>query len=374
MAITNTLTLAVLLVLLNALSAVAADEVPPLPEKARLALSEDWSSGTIDPATWYVPRKKWGHGNNGVNPENVFVARDSAGGREKSVLICEAHGNQYDGKAAGYGGEKTRVGGVIVTKEFFASGRFEIVMKLGDTKPHEAGPADPRQLKGCIPALWTYGYRNLEAHTLPKGVVPEGNPNEISPLAATSMKELNSEIDFPELGKAGDFSHGLYNTYLQTREDGQKFAAGDIADGHYHTFVTEWRTKLEPIEDVSDAQVAEYRGFTWIKDKSIPLAKYEGNPLKKLGKDQYAVYCGEKAEHWIDGKRIGANLKYVPAMAAQLNIGVWLQDWAGPAEWKTARVSFASIKIWQYDDPGDVRGTITESLKDNFDADGTPVK
>jgi len=45
----------------------------------------------------------------------------------------------------------------------------------------------------------------------------------------------------------------------------------------------------------------------------------------------------------------------------------------GPAPWKTARVSFASVKVWQFDDPGDVRGILTRSLRDNFDQTGKPL-
>ena len=61
-------------------------------------------------------------------------------------------------------------------------------------------------------------------------------------------------------------------------------------------------------------------------------------------------------------------------MAAQLNLGVWLPDWAGPAPWKTAKISFASVKIWQYGDPGDVRGVLVDPIGDSFDKDGRPVR
>jgi hypothetical protein len=61
-------------------------------------------------------------------------------------------------------------------------------------------------------------------------------------------------------------------------------------------------------------------------------------------------------------------------MAAQLNLGVWLPDWAGPVPWETATVSFASVKVWQYGDPGDVRGVITGDIKDNFDRAGRERK
>ena len=52
----------------------AAKPIPPLPANARVAFTEDWSTGAIDPKKWYVLRKKWGDGNHGVVPENVAVA------------------------------------------------------------------------------------------------------------------------------------------------------------------------------------------------------------------------------------------------------------------------------------------------------------
>ena len=65
---------------------------------------------------------------------------------------------------------------------------------------------------------------------------------------------------------------------------------------------------------------------------------------------------------------------FVPAMAAQLNLGIWLPEWAGPAPWETATVSFASVRVWQYDDPGDVRGVLVEDIADNFDEQGLPQR
>lgn len=78
----------------------------------------------------------------------------------------------------------------------------------------------------------------------------------------------------------------------------------------------------------------------------MPLDRYLGNPLKRLERDNYALYTGERAVHWIDGRMVGDNHRYVPAMAPQLNLGVWLlhwADWAGPAPWETAEVRFAAV-------------------------------
>ncbi|HYE99723.1 MAG TPA: hypothetical protein VEJ18_12475, partial [Planctomycetota bacterium] len=94
----------------------------------------------------------------------------------------------------------------------------------------------------------------------------------------------------------------------------------------------------------------------------------------KLGLDRYALYAGAKATHWIDGRKVAENDRFVPCMAAQLNLGVWLPHWAGPAAWKTSAVRFGRVRIWQFDDPGDVRGVLIHDIHDNMDREGKPLK
>lgn len=299
------------------------DPIPPLPKGATLALDETWTSGTIDPARWYRPRKRWGQGNSGVIPENVRV--------DKGTLVCEAHGDLYDGPPGGFDGQKDRVGGVLVSKQFYASGRFEISVRLGSPLP-----------KGAVPAIWTYAFR----------------------AAGGGRPELLSELDFPEFGKGGVFEKALYNAYCQSAEDTQVLDASPVVDGAFHTLTTEWRTELAAVEGVTDAQVVESGGYWWRK----------GDPFKRLDKDKYAMYRGLKAVHWIDGKKVGENTRAIPCMAAQLTLGIWLPNWGGPAPWKTSTVSFGPVKVWQYHDPGDVRGVLTDDLKDNFDPEGRPIR
>lgn len=356
----------------------AAEEtpLPPLPQGAKLVLEEDWGGGKIDPARWYLPRKKWGQGNNGVSPENVRIVRDTVEGKEKPVLVCQANGDLYDGPVKGYEGVGARVGGLVVTRGFFASGRYEVVMKIGGTAKQDGGPDDPMRPKGAVPAVWTYGYRYV---SVPKAGMDAFHASE--PLYNPHMKaygdgvnEYWTELDFPEFGKGGDFDKALYNTFLQNKHQPKTFDVKPMIDGQYHTLTTEWRTRLVPIEGVTDAQVAEKEGYYWIQDRAIPFNQYFGNPLKRLGKDRYAVCAGSRVDHYLDGRKVAENLVFVPSMAAQLNLGVWLPGWGGPAPWKQSTVSFASVKIWQYGDEGEVRGIITDNIDDNFAADGRPLK
>jgi len=350
--------------------------LPELPSQARIALSEDWSTGGLDPEKWYVLRKKWGNGNHGVVPENVWIERDVVSGHEQNVIVCRAHGDLYDGEIVGEGGAKTRVGGVFVSKEFFASGRFEVLVKVGNRNGHAGGPVNPRVPAGAIPAVWTYGYRWVPAPEAIRGTFSRDLPlfNPLMGVYGGVANEYWSEIDFPEFGKAGQFDTALYNTFLQNQHESKTFNIQSAVDGEYHRLTTEWRTHLVPLPEVRDEQVVESEGFWWIQDKTVPFSKYFGNPLKKTGDHQYSVYTGRVATHWIDGHFVGENTRFVPSMSAQLNLGIWLPDWAGPATWKTAQVRFANIQVWQYGDEGDVQGILTADLHDNFDSTGQPLK
>jgi hypothetical protein len=356
-------------------ASTAMEAPPPVPAKARLVMDESWATGTVDGRHWYLPRRKWGDGNHGVSPENVRVVRDRVGLQEQNVLECEAHGDHYDGPVRGHGGRSDRVGAMIVSRDFFASGRFEVVMKIGSTAAHPGGPTDPRKPAGTVPAIWTYAYRYVE---VPReqmyrfsATMPLYNP--LMRCYGGPINEYWSEIDFPEFSKAGRFDRPMYNTFCQNRHESREFDLA-TADGQYHTYVTEWRTRLMPIADVTDEQVVERDGLWWVQDKGIAFERYLGNPLKRLGKDQYAVFAGDRVDHWVDGRKVGENTRFVPSMAAQLTLGIWLPTWAGTAPWKTSGVRFASVKVWQYDDAGDVRNVLTENVPDNFDASGKPTK
>ncbi len=345
-----------------------SNKLGSLPPKAKLVLDEDWSAGKIDSKRWYALRKKWGENNFGVVPENVALVRDTVKGKRRRVLRCEAHGDQYDGPVTGQWKRKKRVGGVLVSKQHFASGRFEVVMKIGSED-------NPRP-KGIVPAIWTYGYRAVK---VPGNLA--GDFTSTQPLYNPNLQRWGkgqafywSEIDFPEYGKGGKFKRPMYNTWVHSKHQSLTFDAHGAADGRYHTYTTEWRTGLVPIKGVKDSQVAKSKGFYWIQDKAVDFGLYLGNPLKRFGRDRYAVCRGLTARHWIDGRFIGENRTFVPSMSGQLNLGVWLPKWAGPAPWKTASVYFARIRVWQYGDPGDVLGILTEDITDNFGKDGQPLR
>lgn len=345
-----------------------------MPPSARVAFEEDWSTGAIDPDKWYVLRKMWGNGNHGVVPENVFVASDNVNGVKKNVLVCRGHGDLYDGSVVGWNGNKNRVGGVIVSKPYFASGRFDVVMKIGGREQVLGGPLDPARPIGMLPAIWTYAYRWVYSKAESAGDFDARNPLYNPYLEIPGQRGIMywSELDFPEFGKNQNHSIGLYNTFLNLNHQSRQFSTARVIDGDYHTFTTIWRTELISLSDIKDEQVEELDGYWWVQDRSVPFVSYRGNPLRRLGRDRYALYQGREVLHFIDGEYVGTNREFVPAMAAQLNIGVWFPVWAGAAPWKESSISIASVRVWQFDDPGDIRNVLVDDIGDNMDLLGVP--
>ena len=135
------------------LSITVAQAIPELPASAKLSFSEDWSSRKIDPDKWYPLRKRWGQNNQGVVPENLSIATDTVAGKNQNVLVCRGHSDLYKDPIKGWHGRSDRVGSTLVTKQFFASGRYEVVLKIGSKEKSQGSPEHPTHPIGMIPAI-----------------------------------------------------------------------------------------------------------------------------------------------------------------------------------------------------------------------------
>ena len=324
---------------------------------------EDWGSAKIDSLKWYSPRKKWGNGNNGVIPENLKFEKDTVFGKEKTVLSFYGNGDAYTGSLSGLNGNKARVGSMLVSKRFFASGVYEIVFKIGDSE--KGKPV------GMIPAIWTYAYRFVKHSEDKYKKFDSKNPayHPVLDKHKWGGCEYWSEIDFPEFGKNQELNKALFNTFMNANFHSQIIPTPTVTDGKYHTMKMTWQTELIPIE-ITDSQVAEDGGLWWVQDEKVKFENYRGNPLKRLGKDKYSVYAGKEVLYELDGKVIGRSTSFIPAMAAQLNLGVWFPEWGGKAPWERAKMSISSVKITPLNNSGDCFGFLVDDLKDNFDKSG----
>ena len=280
---------------------------------------DDFSSGELDTNRWFAANKNWGginkdtkeDYNGGVVPENLYV-RDN-------ILQCEAHGNWYDGEVIGIHKNGTptddgkRVGACAVTKDYFASGSYEIRAKVAPSK-------------GVCCTMWTFEYEELY-----KG--DEGAP---SYLKDDEYFVINHEIDIEMPGrplpehKNISYEYALCNTWIGENEG--EYTASHMKlpapqdDGEFHTYRFDWHTG----------------------DKA-------GTNIPRV-------------EFYFDGVPVVTNYTHVPSKAGRLWVGAWFPNgWAGDPEFETDVFQVDYVKIIPFHEEND------QPQNETYGSDGLSV-
>ena len=283
---------------------IAEGTAPVIPDTPD-TFYDDFRSGKVDPARWFAANKNWGGKdkatgedyNGGVVPENLYV-RDG-------VLCCEAHGNQYEGEIAGIAKngdvrpDGKRVGACAVTKDYFASGSYEICAKVAPSK-------------GVCCTMWTFEYEELY-----KG--DEGAPAN---LKDDEYFVVNHEIDIEMPGRPGSahedisYNYALCNTWVGENEG--EYLASHMRlpepqdDGEFHTYRFDWHT--------GD------------KDGTIT----------------------PRVEFYFDGVPVVTNYTYIPYKAGRLWVGAWFPNgWAGTPDFDTDVFQVKYVKIIPFHEEND---------------------
>jgi hypothetical protein len=108
----------------------------------------DKFEGSLDESNWEPLTQVWGqpadvlHQHGGVIKENVYTKSGHA--------VMRALGDKYTGTLRGAGGQSKRLGGVMKSKKRFASGRYEIKMRVLQNSD-----------KGVLSAAWTFWYKEI---------------------------------------------------------------------------------------------------------------------------------------------------------------------------------------------------------------------
>ena len=208
---------------------------------------DDFASDFLDTEKWLIAQKNWGgtvteNGvtsdyNGGVIPENVNI--------RNGELVLTGLGNLYEGELCGINRDGSvrsdgkRCGGAIATKDYFASGSYEIRAKIAP-------------VLGCCSAMWTFEYEE--------------------DYSGDSLKITNHEIDieFPGRDENNTFSlsHSLCTTWVTEEDYVTKSAfCGDQADGNYHTYRFDWHTgsdSEEPRVEYYFDNVLTYTSYDYI--------------------------------------------------------------------------------------------------------------
>ena len=155
-------------------------------------------------------------------------------------MLCK----DYDGPVRGINKDGSaradgkRSGSSIATKEYFASGRYEVRAKISP------------QLGVCS-AFWTFHYQEFYP----------GDPQYLQkPVGGVDWYAINHEIDIEFPGRPSarpvdqSFAQFLANTWVGENVDEYEVnyastgALGDLADGKFHNFRFDWHTGGPGIE------------------------------------------------------------------------------------------------------------------------------
>jgi hypothetical protein len=118
------------------------------PPAGEVLFFDDFDGPELDREKWVPGLHQWGNNNNGVVPENITLGTLMDEGERITVLVTEAQGDLYTGPVKGVRRardagrfppgdprryerieEGTRVGGLVITRERFGAGSYEVRMK-----------------------------------------------------------------------------------------------------------------------------------------------------------------------------------------------------------------------------------------------------
>ena len=262
---------------------------------------DDFNGNSLDTNKWLIANKAWGGQNGGVVKENVSVSN--------GTLKLEGHGLNYTGNVKGtgkYGDSGKLVGAAVATRDYYASGSYEVVAKIAPNL-------------GACSAMWTFEYE--EYYEGDEGYIPE--------LAMDHCTVVNHEIDI-EIPTAvnshstENFHSARFNTWTYENVYTPHFmdVGVDLDDGNFHTYRFDWHTG-----DASETA---------------------------------------RVEFYIDNQLLYTCYKTIPTNAGRFWIGVWFPfandtdgdkkpdtGWAGRADFDTTVFEIDSVKITPYNEAGD---------------------
>jgi hypothetical protein len=261
----------------------------------------DKFEGTLDESKWVKMNRIWGQPTNplyqhgGVIPENISTRAGHA--------VLRALGDKYTGTLRGAGGQAKRLGSVIHSKQRFASGRYEIKMRVLQ---------NPDQ--GVLSSAWTFWY---------KEITPISHPDAYQKALSAGNVErngkiiLNHEIDIEV--KGANLGNPLYTNWI-----------GELSEEH--------RSKAVVHPGLNDGKFHIYR---W---------------------DWHTGGNGEEArvEYYLDNNLIHVSKEKVPYLASQIYIGNWFAWWAGndsgtykAPEFESSEMFVDWVKFVPFNQPND---------------------
>ena len=329
--------------------------------------------------------KAWGINNGGVVSDNVTVSN--------GILHLTGHGDLYTGTVHGVNrkGQRiervTRVGAAICTTNYFASGKYEVRMKL------------PQQLGACS-ALWTFHYEeaypgnSLYAELAQVGGLTVSNLLWIGLTSAEASSLLNDisgkmkdrppylekpvngiyrttdffrtkVLDIGGLDLAQDFGKKL-EIYAVLKNAASLEPLGSSEDGYYlvrnQEIDIETPTGLKT--NFSDISYSHARFNTWVGQSTGEFTDNFDYLGQAMNDGQFHIFrfdwhtasptvLAQRVEFYIDGKCYQTNYTHIPAIGGRFTLGLWFPTWTGAPDFDNQSLDVDWVRITPFNESGD---------------------
>ncbi|MBR3289405.1 MAG: carbohydrate binding domain-containing protein, partial [Clostridia bacterium] len=305
-------------------------------------LYDDFNDTMLDPDKWLVSEKGWGGANGGLAAANLKLGVEDG----RTCVIMESHGDRYEGNVKGVGGMTRRVGSGFATRDYYASGEYEVVCKIDNTLgvctafwsfsyiQYEEGDAHFNELVGNI--------RNTEIDWETPSPMDDGGEND-----HVSLDNLRTNCwGGKRPGEGGNYSGRGHNT-----DNGGNIIS--IADGKWHTLTYKWYSTAEP--RTGKPAVVWYIDGKEVDSYDINNEHYNDGLTPEADPNNY-----EALQKYYDQ---GIN---VPYRGARFWLACWFPvkesklyvvgnksattGWAGTPDFDVAHTYIDSVKITPYND------------------------
>ena len=337
-------------------------------------VNDDFNGPYLDEKVWLVSNTAWGGANGGLNSANVYFKNVDG----RSCVVLESHGDYYEGNVQGVGGMTKRVGAGIVTRDYYASGKYTVVCKI-----------EP-QLGVCT-AYWSFSYigymqedtngdGRADKYDEGDGLWQYNKTHNITDGWIQENGVRNSEIDWetPSPMDNGDQNDVVSHNNLRTncwggkrpgeggnysgRSHQQNNATMSIADGNWHTLVYEWYSTDDPYTSTrNDPALVWFIDGVQVDSYDVETnEEYRKNDQKWREDEQVGAYISANFPTGIEVPRYGTRFwlaTWFPVKEAKLYcVGKsGYTGWAGTPDYDTTYTYIDKCMIESYSNPSSPR-------------------
>jgi len=354
---------------------------------------DDFDGTKLDYSRWYIAEKQWGGANNnGVVHDNIVVSN--------GVLHLFGHGDNYTGTVQGVNSkgkrvaQVTEVGAAIATTNYYASGSYEVRMKLP--------PAT-----GGTSAIWPFHYEEAYVGDPDYTVLAQVGGMTVSNLTWIGLTTDQASSLLADLVSTNT-SHGKRLPYLTSPTNGVYRTTATfrgLTDPSQMVLSNDFNLRLQIFVVLANAASLNQSGGGYIRNEEIDIetpTALNGSSSITYANDRFNTWVGQnkgeytpnydsvgyafndgqfhtyrfdwhtasptvlnqRVEFYIDGVCYQINYTHIPTIGGRFWIGYWFSSWSGTPSFDTQELDVDWVRITPFSESGD------QSVPETYPNDG----